>query len=172
MNWILHKFLFCFSYLLPVYSRHITCSNKLVSEILWQLGICSLQIFVVSLMIYISRCGLLQKVGRIRQKVSCAQVGGRFLSNIMKVCRQKSHHNSLCYLLRHSSKSRSLASIDSNGRVLKTHFWECQFLCLVFQLHDQDLSNAQAYVNFLYHIELSFSYEVTMTKEFVVVHEA
>lgn len=166
MNWILYKFLFC--YLIT----HITCSIKLVSEILRQLEKCSIQIFIVSLMIYVSRCELLQKVGRIRPKVLCAQADGRFLSSTMKVCRQKSHHNSLCYLLRHYSKSRSLASIDSNGRVLKTHFWECQFLCLVFQLHDQDLSNAQAYVNFLYHIELSFSYEVTMTKEFVVVHEA
>lgn len=54
--------------------------------------------------------------------------------------------------------------------LLKTQFWECQFLCLVFQLHDLDLINAQAYLDFLYYIESSFSFEVTMTEEFVVVH--
>lgn len=78
-----------------------------------------------------------------------------------------------CAIYLDITRSRSLAWIDSKGRVLKTQFWECQFLCLVFQLHhDEDLINAQAYLNFLYYIESSFSSEVTMTEEFAVVHQA
>jgi hypothetical protein len=54
-------------------------------------------------------------------------VDGKFLSIIMKVCRQKKHHNSLCYLLRHNCNLllQVFALIDSRATELRVHFRKC-----------------------------------------------